>query len=108
MKLYSPLDWYWIVADDSERAYSSKACNYVALDDAEYVAWGEDGTRPNIIDTEFNLGGVLAPYLDLRPIPQGVLDGYTSGRLEMLKSQPDYNLWVDSYADNPARLKEVI
>lgn len=108
IKLYDIQNWYWHVADDFTRVYSSKACDFVPVEDADYNAWKvEDGVVVSI-DSEFSLGGVLGPYLELRPIPQGVLDGYTDARLQALKGQPDYNLWVDAYASNLERLKKAI
>lgn len=75
MKEYTPQNWYWIVAGDETRAFSSASGGYVPSDNAVFVAWKSDGTLPTRIDTEANLGEVLAPYR-LRPLSNGVLDGY--------------------------------
>lgn len=76
MKEYNPSSWYWTVAGDTTKVFSSAAGDYVPVTDATYVAWQADGTRATPIDTEANLGAVLAPYL-LRPVHVNVLDGYT-------------------------------
>ncbi len=41
------------------------------------------GNLPTKIDTEANLGDVLAPY-GLRPVAAGVLDGYTDSQATAL------------------------
>lgn len=78
MKSFDPKNWYWHVGGDQTKAYSSAAGNYVQADDATFVAWLSDGTLPTNIDTEANLGAVLAPYYPdvTRPIAVGVLAGY--------------------------------
>lgn len=73
-KVYTPANWYWIVAGSSTQVYSSAVSDYVPVGNASYVAWLVVNA-PTPIDTEANLGGVLATYL-LRPIPPNVLDGY--------------------------------
>ncbi len=75
MKIYSPTNWYWYVGGDHTKAFSSSAGDYVPATDPTFVAWLSDGTLPTIIDTESNLGAVLAPY-SLRPTNANVLDGY--------------------------------
>ena len=81
MKTYNALDWYWAVAGDTTKVFSSKAGDYVPATDATYVAWTADGTVPTVIDTEANLGAVLAPHL-IRPTNASVLDGYTSSQAD--------------------------
>lgn len=78
MKDYDPNKWYWYVGGDQTKAYSSAAGNYVLSSDATFQAWLADGTLPSAIDTEANLGGVLAPYYPsvTRPVPAAILDGY--------------------------------
>jgi hypothetical protein len=75
-KPFTPRDWYWIVNGSTTQVYSSKAGNYVPVGDATYQAWLADDHRPTRIDTEANLGDVLAAY-SLRPTPAAILDGYT-------------------------------
>ncbi len=72
---YNPYNWYWIVAGSTTQVYSSAAGDYVPVADATYQTWLTAGNVPNTIDTEANLGDVLAPYL-LRPTAANVLDGY--------------------------------
>lgn len=61
MMTYNPADWYWIVADDDTRAFSSKSLAYALEFPADRV------TR---IDTESNLRDVL--------IAAGVFVGFVS------------------------------
>lgn len=78
MKPYDPKNWFWYVGGDRTRAYSSATGDYVQSGDATFQAWLSDGTLPTVIDTEANLGAVLAPYHPdvRRPITPAVLDGY--------------------------------
>jgi len=84
MRTYDPQDWYWRVATMTG-VYSSKKGDYVSLDDPDYVAWLASDGAPTSIDTEANLGGVLAPLL-LRPqsTASGVLAGYQAEQSSLL------------------------
>ena len=42
-------------------------------------------------------GGVMAVSNLLRPIPTGVLDGYTDALTQKIAQQPDFVLWVEVY-----------
>lgn len=75
MKTYDPRNWYWFVAGDETRVYSSAGGDYVPVSNPAYVAWASDGTQPTRIDTEGNLGAVLADPR-VRPTHSGVLAGY--------------------------------
>jgi len=75
MKEYNPQNWYWTVGGNQTQVFSSAAGDYVPVANAAYQAWGADGTVPTRIDTEANLGAVLAQH-SLRPIHAAVLDGY--------------------------------
>lgn len=75
MKTYDPKDWYWHVGGDETKAYSSATGDFVQASDANFLEWKADGTAPTNIDTESNLGEVLAQHL-LRPVNANVLDGY--------------------------------
>jgi len=82
---YDPRNWYWIVAGDATKAYSSVAGDYVPAADATYQAWLADGNAPSRIASEDELGEVLDPYA-LRPVAAGVLDKYLekqAGRLTL-------------------------
>lgn len=81
MKLFDPKSWYWIVAGDSTKVFSSASGDYVPATDPAYAAWCSDGSTPTNIDTEANLGAVLAPYLQ-RPANVSVLDGYTGSQAD--------------------------
>jgi hypothetical protein len=60
MRTYDPSNWYWIVAGDESRVFSSAAGNYVPANDAAFVAWQADGSMPTRIASESDLGEVLA------------------------------------------------
>lgn len=79
LKPFNPLDWYWHVGGDLTRAFSSKLGDYVPASDAAFTVWKAAGNLPTMIDTEFNLGGVLGrPKYGgvVRPLVAGVLDGF--------------------------------
>jgi hypothetical protein len=84
MKEYNPKNWYWIIGGSATQVYSSAAGDYVPVANATYVAWLADGTLPTKIDTEANLGGVLAPYYPdvQRPAVAAILDGYQQGQAD--------------------------
>lgn len=96
-KHYDVFDWYWIVGGDGLQVYSSKLRDYVGVSDPAYLDWLADGTAATMIDTEHSLGGVFAPFNALRPIPAGVLDGYTDALTLEIAKQPDFVLWVELY-----------
>ena len=73
--VYSPSNWYWRVGGDNTQVYSSANGDFVPVNDATYQAWTARGNAPTNIDTNANLGAVLAPY-SLRPVNASVLDGY--------------------------------
>lgn len=75
MKPYNPSNWYWTVAGDTTRAFSSASGGYVPANNPTFVEWGSDGTLPTNIASEAELGEVLAP-LRIRPSAAGVLDAY--------------------------------
>jgi hypothetical protein len=75
MKSYDPQNWYWIVAGDETRAFSSASGDYVPAANATYQAWLSDGTRPTRIASEQELGEVLAQH-SVRPAHANVLDQY--------------------------------
>jgi hypothetical protein len=84
--IFTPANWYWVVGGSTTQVFSSAAGDFVSVSDLTYVAWlatqngsKPDGTplfnKPTNIDTEANLGAVVAGYL-LRPTAANVLDGY--------------------------------
>lgn len=83
---YDPSNWYWIVAGDQSRAYSSASGDYVPVSDAIYQAWLTAGNAPTSIASEAELGDVLAAY-SLRPIAAGVLGGYQDSQAGALAVQ---------------------
>ena len=61
MRGFDPRDWYWIVADDESRVFSSKARGYVLPNTPAYVAWAAaDETKATRIISEAELWDVLA------------------------------------------------
>ncbi len=64
---YDPYAWYWVVAGDKTRVWSSVAGGYVPIDDADYLAWQTASplARPTPIESEDALTGVLEEYPDL-------------------------------------------
>ncbi len=60
MRSYNPANWYWIVAGDTTRAWSSAAAAYVPVSDATYAAWLAAGYVPTRIGSEADLQGVFA------------------------------------------------
>ncbi len=60
MSAYSPFDWFWVVAGDESRAWSSAAGAYVA----DY-----DAARVTRIVSEAELNDVLRPYGLTLPAP---------------------------------------
>lgn len=83
MTLYNPKDWYWIVAGDETRVFSSKIGNYVPASDATYQDWVTGGGLPTRILNEAELGEVLAPH-NVRPVQAAVLNGYTDAQASKL------------------------
>lgn len=82
---YDPRNWYWIVAGDETKVYSSAAGDYVQAANANYQTWLASGNTPTRIASEDELGEVLDPYA-LRPNAAGVLDKYLNkqaGRLTL-------------------------
>jgi hypothetical protein len=56
---YRPEDWYWLVAGDDTRLWSSRRAAYVLAEDAIYQAWLTEGHLPTRIADEVELVDVL-------------------------------------------------
>ena len=69
---YTPGNWYWIVAGDESRVYSSARARYVPPDDPIYTAWLQSGRLPTRIASERDLVDVL-----LAQYPAGAPPEYT-------------------------------
>jgi len=80
---YDPRNWYWIVASDETKVYSSVVGDYVQAADKTYQAWVAAGNTPTRIASEDELGEVLDPYA-LRPANAAVLDKYTDSQAKRL------------------------
>jgi hypothetical protein len=68
-------NWYWFVAGDPTRVFSSASGDFVLVNDPTYTAWVESGGVATKIASAAELGAVLASY-SLRPQEANVLDGY--------------------------------
>jgi hypothetical protein len=62
MMPYDPRAWFWVVADDETRAFSSAASAYVDAKDEAYQAWLAKGGLPTKIASEAELWEVLAKH----------------------------------------------
>ena len=81
--VYTPQNWYWIVGGDTNRVYSSASGVYVSIDDETHQEWLAKGGIPTRIDTNDNLGEVLAQYR-ARPSEPKVLDPYLTALVETM------------------------
>jgi len=82
---FDPRNWYWTVAGDETKVYSSAAGDYVQAADKTYQAWTAAGNTPTRIASEDELGEVLDPYA-ARPVNASMLDKYLekqAGRLTL-------------------------
>lgn len=86
---YDPTDWYWIVAGDESRVWSSKASAYVPVSDATFQAWLDHGGIPSRIASEQELADVLRPYGLFGPVlPQGFTVSMFQARAVLLQAGP--------------------
>jgi hypothetical protein len=83
MEIYNIKDWYWIVAGDETRVFSSKTGDYVLPNAPGYVTWLSSGNVPTRIASEAELGEVLAPHA-IRPVRATVLDAYKDSQAAKL------------------------
>ena len=83
MRDYDPNDWYWSVAGDEAKVYSSRSGDYVQAEDAAYQAWIASGGVATRIASAAELGEVLAPHA-LRPKNAAILDGYKASQAAKL------------------------
>lgn len=81
--IYNPLDWYWIVGGDETKAYSSKTGDYVASDDATFVAWKLAGNSPTRIASTDELAEVL-DGARARPVNADLLDRFKTSQASKL------------------------
>lgn len=80
---YIPKDWYWFVAGNETKVYSSKRGDFFPVSDPGYQAWLTSGGVTSRIANAAELGEVLAPY-NLRPTHAATLDGYTETQASKL------------------------
>lgn len=80
---YNPKDWYWFVAGDETKVFSSKRGDFFPVSDAAYQAWLASRGVTSRIASAAELGEVLAPY-NIRPKHAAILDGYTETQASKL------------------------
>lgn len=73
--LYTAENWYWIVAGDATKVFSSASGDYVLVADVTYQNWLSMGGVPTRIESEVSLGDVLGDA-DVRPAQATVLDSF--------------------------------
>ncbi len=61
---YDPKDWYWFVAGDRTKVFSSKEGAFVATDDEDYQAFVLAGKPPSTTNSLEDLCGVLNKDID--------------------------------------------
>lgn len=59
MMMYTPANWYWIVAGDDRQVYSSARASTVAIGDKAYKTWLALGNAPTRIASMDELKDVL-------------------------------------------------
>lgn len=57
---YEPTGWYWVVAGDPNRVFSSAQVAYVDSSDPDYLNWVSNGGIPTPIATDGELADVFA------------------------------------------------
>lgn len=88
---YNPANWYWIVAGDAARVYSSAQAAYVSVADATYLAWMEQGNITTKIDSEDSLKTVLQEQFPAGWQNGAILDELAS--LDSLLPRSLENFW---------------
>lgn len=63
--MYNPEDWYWFIAGDRTKVFSSKQGKFVGLDDADYKAHIEQGLFTSTTNSAEDLCGVLNTEIDV-------------------------------------------
>jgi hypothetical protein len=56
---YIPSNWYWVIAGDTARTWSSATKTYVFSTDEAYAAWCAAGGEATTIDSEADLADVF-------------------------------------------------
>ena len=67
-KPYTPSNWYWFVAGDKSRVWSSAANIYLPVTDATYQRWLASGGVNSSTATEQELSDTLAGYGLIGPV----------------------------------------
>lgn len=81
--IYDPTNWYWTVAGDETKAFSSKAGDYVASSDVTFRTWVANGNTPTRIASVDELAEVLANAA-VRPANAEMLDRYKGSQASKL------------------------
>lgn len=71
--MYNPANWFWIVAGDQSRVYSSAACAFMPISDSRYVTFLQQGGVATSIGSMDELTQVLAVQF-----PAGTLPTYAN------------------------------
>lgn len=74
-KRYDPASWYWLVGNKENEVFSSAHGAYVALDDADYLAFIADGNVATAIPLDTELAWVMW-RADL--VPQAIAAGIST------------------------------
>lgn len=116
--IYDPSDWYWIVAGDESRVWSSARAAYVPTDDPAVQGWRARGGVATRIASEAELREVLraqypagwhpdppAPIRRITPLafrrrfPPGARGAITLAAAQALAAgDPTLQVWLDDLA----------
>jgi hypothetical protein len=71
--IFNSNNWYWIVAGSTTQVYSSSTGDYILVSNPTYQSWLSTGNKPTNIDSEANLGDVIATLGAPKPVNANVL-----------------------------------
>lgn len=73
--IYDPSHWYWTVAGDTSKVWSSSVAGFVDTTDDDYVVWRDAGNGPTPISSIEELAAIFAEQY-----PGGMLTTYAADR----------------------------
>jgi hypothetical protein len=110
-------NWYWKVAGETHRVFSSARASYVPSDDTLYLAWvAADDPDASSIASEAELFDLLATQYPAG-LPAGAggtgafqLDPKTQEYLNRLKTNTpaEIDAWLNNNTGNSAAIREVV